>query len=135
MECPEPATVEQMDFKFPIDRVATLDTTIGATCNLLTTANSIYPGSVLEDKRNIWQLGGVIVKDAGPNGTGYANCRPTCGDGDESNVPASGTLGAVEAAVDAFLPRAPATGLPAADCEVLRDRAGQRMFELTGGGS
>ena len=26
----------------------------------------------------------VIVKDAGPNGTGLASCPPTCGDGDET---------------------------------------------------
>jgi hypothetical protein len=39
---------------------------------------------VLENKRSNWQLGQVIVKDAGPNGTGYASCPPTCGDGDES---------------------------------------------------
>jgi aldehyde:ferredoxin oxidoreductase len=26
----------------------------------------------------------VEIRDAGPNGTGYANCPPTCGDGDET---------------------------------------------------
>ena len=42
------------------------------------------PGTVVEGRRSVWQLGQVEVKDAGPNGTGYASCPPTCGDGDES---------------------------------------------------
>ena len=37
-----------------------------------------------ETKRSIWEMGDVIVKDAGPNGTGLASCPPTCGDGDET---------------------------------------------------
>ena len=37
-----------------------------------------------ERQRAIWALGQVQVKDAGPNGTGYASCPPTCGDGDET---------------------------------------------------
>jgi hypothetical protein len=83
-ENPEPGTTQTMDFKFPVDCIATSDTSIGASCALTTTTDAIYPGAVLEGKRTIWQLGQVIVKDAGPNGTGYASCPPTCGDGDET---------------------------------------------------
>jgi hypothetical protein len=50
-----------------------------------TTANTLLPGSVVELRRTIWDVGQVVVKDAGPNGTGYgAGCPPTCGDGDET---------------------------------------------------
>jgi hypothetical protein len=83
-ENPEPGTTQTFDFKFPVDCAVTTDTSIGSSCALNTTTNAIYPGAVLESKRTIWQLGQVVVKDAGPNGTGYASCPPTCGDGDEA---------------------------------------------------
>jgi hypothetical protein len=83
-ENPDPATTQTFDFKFPVDCTLTTDTSIGAACALTTSTNAIYPGAVLEGKRTIWQLGQVVVKDAGPNGTGYASCPPTCGDGDEA---------------------------------------------------
>ena len=41
------------------------------------------PGSVPEGSRSVWQIGDVELWDPGPNGTGYANCPPTCGNGDE----------------------------------------------------
>ena len=55
-----------------------------ATCNTTTSLNALFPGAVLESKRTIWELGQTTVRDAGPNGTGYAACPPTCGDGDET---------------------------------------------------
>jgi hypothetical protein len=67
-----------------VDCVATASTTIGGTCSLNTTADAIVPGTVIEGMRSIWQLGQIEVKDAGPNGTGYASCPPLCGDGDEA---------------------------------------------------
>ena len=81
---PSPATVATFNFDFPVDCVSTVDATIGSSCDVNTTADAIVPGSVAEGKRAIWELGEVIVKDAGPNGTGYAGCPPTCGDGDEA---------------------------------------------------
>ena len=45
--------------------------------------NALQPGAVLEQKRSVWALGQTTLRDAGANGTGYANCPPTCGDGDE----------------------------------------------------
>jgi hypothetical protein len=89
-ENPENGTAQSLNLDVPVDCVATSDTTIGAACNLNTTVDSIVPGAVLENKRNNWQLGQTIVKDAGPNGTGYANCPPTCGDGDEKTFLRSG---------------------------------------------
>ena len=47
-------------------------------------ADAVIPGAVDETKRTMWEIGQVIVKDAGPNGTGFAGCPPTCGDGDET---------------------------------------------------
>ena len=83
-ETPEPGTVQTFKYSAPVDCVATGSTTVGSNCNLNTTANSLVPGTVIEGRRAIWQLGQVEVLDAGPNGTGYANCPPTCGDGDET---------------------------------------------------
>jgi hypothetical protein len=83
-ETPEPGTVQSFKYEFPADCVATGSTSVGGTCSLNTTANAITPNLVVENKRTIWELGEVTVKDAGPNGTGYASCPPTCGDGDET---------------------------------------------------
>jgi hypothetical protein len=68
----------------PLDCVATSDPAVGGTCSVDTTADSLLPGLVLEQKRTIVELLRVAGKDAGPNGAGYgAGCPPTCGDGDE----------------------------------------------------
>jgi hypothetical protein len=83
-EPPEPGTVQSFRYEFAVDCVATTSTTIGSSCNLNSTADALVPGSVLESKRTLWEIGEVSVKDAGPNGTGYANCPPACGDGDEA---------------------------------------------------
>jgi hypothetical protein len=83
-EQPEPGTVQTFKFEFPTSCVSTVSTTVGSNCNANTTANALIPGSVVESKRSVWELGQVSVKDAGPNATGYENCPPTCGDGDET---------------------------------------------------
>jgi hypothetical protein len=83
-EQPEPGTVQTIPFEYPVQCVATADTTRGSDCNLVTTADALVPGTVVEGKRAIWELGQVTVKDAGPNGTGYESCPPTCGNGDET---------------------------------------------------
>jgi hypothetical protein len=80
----ESATVQELPIEIPVDCVATTGS-IGSRCELTTSLDSLYPGSVLDGKRAIWQLGEVTVRDPGPNGTGYlAGCPETCGDGDES---------------------------------------------------
>jgi hypothetical protein len=85
VENPEPGTVVSIPYSYPVDCVATpSDLTTGSTCTLNTTADAIIPNTVSENKRTIWEIGQITVKDAGPNGTGYAACPPTCGDGDET---------------------------------------------------
>jgi hypothetical protein len=83
-ETPEPATTEATALNVPGDCVATVETNVGGTCAASTTLDSLVPGTVVEGQRSIWALGQIEVKDAGPNGTGYAACPPTCGDGDEA---------------------------------------------------
>jgi hypothetical protein len=83
-EMPETGTGQSIKYEFPVGCVATALATIGATCSANTTADALVPGTVLESRRTVWELGQVSIKDAGPNGTGYAACPPTCGDGDET---------------------------------------------------
>ena len=83
-ERPEPGTVQTTPLQFSAQCAATADTTIGGTCSLATTLDALLPGAVEERMRAIWELGQIQVRDAGPNGTGYAACPPTCGDGDET---------------------------------------------------
>jgi hypothetical protein len=83
-EQPEPGTTILFPFRWGVPCVATVDATKGATCSSSTTADALIPGAVTETKRTMWELGQVVVKDAGPNGTGVSACPPTCGDGDET---------------------------------------------------
>jgi len=83
-ETPEPATTEARPFEVPVQCSATADTTRGGTCTLTTSYDAVIPGAVSERQRAIWALGQIQIDDAGPNGTGYASCPPTCGDGDET---------------------------------------------------
>jgi hypothetical protein len=83
-ESPETGTVQSFPFQFPVSCVATGDANIGGACTASTTFDALIPGAVGEGLRSIWELGQLVVKDAGPNGTGYAACPPTCGDGDET---------------------------------------------------
>jgi hypothetical protein len=83
-ETPEPATTEARPFEVPVQCSATADTTRGGACTLVTSYDAVIPGAVSERQRAIWALGQIQIKDAGPNGTGYASCPPTCGDGDET---------------------------------------------------
>ncbi len=83
-EQPEPGTMQNFAFKWSVPCATTVDATRGSTCVLNTTADALYPGVVVETKRTIWEVGQIVVKDAGPNGTGVSSCPPTCGDGDET---------------------------------------------------
>jgi hypothetical protein len=82
-EEPESGTSQKGPLQVSVGCVSTADTAIGSTCNGTTSMNAVLPGAVIERKRAIWALGATIVEDAGANGTGYAVCPPTCGDGDE----------------------------------------------------
>jgi hypothetical protein len=55
---------------------ATSQTDRGATCAVNTTADSLMPGAVVENKRSIWNITRVQVYDGGPDSraaTGYGN--------------------------------------------------------------
>jgi hypothetical protein len=83
-ETPEPATVQPFPLNMPVDCVNDGVATSGANCSLHSSVDALIPGAVVERQFAVWELGQFEVKDAGPNGTGYASCPPTCGDGDES---------------------------------------------------
>lgn len=83
-EMPEWGTTQALPFQWPVQCVATADTTKGSDCNATSSANAVLPGAVVESRRSMWAFGQASVLDAGPNGTGYAACPPTCGDGDET---------------------------------------------------
>ena len=64
----EPATVSDLAFPVTVPCAGTADTTVGATCAITTTADSVLPGTVSEGKRAIWELGQIEVFDGGPDG-------------------------------------------------------------------
>jgi hypothetical protein len=82
-EQPEAGTTNTFPLEYALQCVSTASTTIGGECTATTSMNALMPGAALERKRAIWAMPQTTVRDAGPNGTGYASCPPTCGDGDE----------------------------------------------------
>jgi hypothetical protein len=64
----EPQTTQDFPFRVPVSCAATADATVGSTCSLTTTANTIMPGAVAGSKRSIWALDRIQVYDAGPDG-------------------------------------------------------------------
>jgi hypothetical protein len=58
---PGPGTVQDTSFPVTVPCAA-------GSCGVSTTANAVIPGSVLEGKRAIWQLGQVQVYDGGSDG-------------------------------------------------------------------
>jgi hypothetical protein len=73
---PGPATAETGTLAFTIPCSATVDTTVGATCESETTLEAFVPGAVMEQQRAVWELGAVRVFDAGADGD------PSTADGD-----------------------------------------------------
>jgi hypothetical protein len=64
----ETGTVQDTGLPLTVPCTGTPDTTVGSTCSLTTTADSVYPGAVRENRRAIWQLGQVQVFDGGSDG-------------------------------------------------------------------
>jgi hypothetical protein len=91
-EYPETGTVQTIPLQFPADCIVTSSTGVGSTCSLTTTVDAAIPAAIPENQRSIWELGQIEVLDAGPNGTGYASCPPTCGDGDETTFMRQGVF-------------------------------------------
>lgn len=80
----EGATMQSYDLKIPLTCVATpAQSTAGGSCAANTTVNTLYPGTVANQKRALWQVDRVEVLDPGPNGT-IGSCPGACGDGDET---------------------------------------------------
>ena len=66
---PGPGTVVPISFEFNVPCATTpSDPTVGSTCALSTTANTLVPGQVQERQRAIWQLGEIEVDDGGTDG-------------------------------------------------------------------
>jgi subtilisin family serine protease len=63
----EPGTVQDAGFPVTAPCNATVSTSIGSTCTITTTANSLTPGAVIAGNRAIWELGQVKVFDGGPD--------------------------------------------------------------------
>jgi hypothetical protein len=84
-EMPEAGTSKTQPLEVSVQCTTTASTTTGGACIQTTSLNAVLPGAVIERRRASWALGTTIVRDAGANGTGYAACPPTCGDGDEKD--------------------------------------------------
>jgi hypothetical protein len=72
----DPATMaDWIQFAMPVPCSPTSDTTVGSTCSVATTLDTVVPGVVREGKRAVWQLGQIVVRDAGiddPSVTAYS---------------------------------------------------------------
>jgi hypothetical protein len=65
---PDPATGQDTTLAVTIPCAATAaDTTVGSSCDLATTVNSVYPGALVAGARAIWQMGPVKVYDGNGN--------------------------------------------------------------------
>jgi hypothetical protein len=70
------ATTNDLTFSYAVPCQATSQTDRGGTCAVNTTADAVMPGTVLENKRTIWDITDVQVWDGGPDGravTGAGN--------------------------------------------------------------
>jgi Tol biopolymer transport system component len=63
------ATATEYDFRMPLDCAATSDPSVGSTCSTSTSADSLLPGFVIEQRQTVVQAFRVRVDDAGANGT------------------------------------------------------------------
>jgi hypothetical protein len=68
----EAGTVQDTELPAAIPCAATESASIGASCHLSTTVNSLTPGAVVGGKRAIWQFGAVQIYDGGTSGTAGA---------------------------------------------------------------
>jgi hypothetical protein len=64
------ATVEDFAIEHPWACVESGSTSAGSTCNLLTTLQTIFPGSLKDAKRTVLELNAVRIFDGGADGDG-----------------------------------------------------------------
>jgi hypothetical protein len=62
------ATTTDVPLSFTIPCRATASTTVGSTCDVTTSADSVMPGAVKELKRSVWGIRDAKVFDGGPDG-------------------------------------------------------------------
>jgi hypothetical protein len=62
-------TATEYDFRVPLDCAATSDPSVGSTCSTSTSADSLLPGFVTEQRQTVVQAFRVRIDDAGTNGT------------------------------------------------------------------
>jgi hypothetical protein len=79
-----PGTTGDLDLAAPVNCAATSDATVGADCQLDTTANAITAGSIRDGKQSVLQTFRVRLTDSGSNGT--------LGDGDDRLFEQQGVL-------------------------------------------
>lgn len=64
----EPQTTQDFPFRVTVPCTPTASTTVGSSCLLVTTADTVMPGTVPESKRSLWALDRVQVYDGGSDG-------------------------------------------------------------------
>ena len=64
----ESGTLRDMPFLFDFSCLETPDPGIGSNCTASTTADSLVPGTAVEGKRTIWEVGQIRVFDGGEDG-------------------------------------------------------------------
>ena len=62
------ATVSDTSYGVTVPCASTPSNAVGSTCSVVTTADALAPGTVLEGRRAMWQLGQVDVTDGGADG-------------------------------------------------------------------
>jgi hypothetical protein len=87
----DPGTVEDFVLSMPVPCITNPLATVGSSCNVSTTTNTITPDYVRERKRTVMSAGSVEVTDLGPDGSATPpsppaglGCPPECGSGDEA---------------------------------------------------
>ena len=65
---PDAATVVDIPFPVPATCANTASTAEGGLCSANTSANAVVPGSVLDGKRAIVEIGQITITDGGPDG-------------------------------------------------------------------
>ena len=88
-------TVGDSDISLPINCTTTTDGTIGSSCSINTTIDTLVPNFAREGKRQNIAVRSLYVLDAGVDGTitpPSGSCPPTCGSGDEKKFIESGVF-------------------------------------------
>ncbi len=62
------ATMSGVPLGYTLPCTGTASASIGSTCSLTTTADAVAPGTVLEGRRSVWELGPIRVRDGGSDG-------------------------------------------------------------------